>query len=82
MTKYLIPSTAHEVVQAFPFQSGPYVCLACGKRGNVHALFHSDCIPKWESETSGWRSDQRYPVLRLDKKGRIAELIYHMDGLA
>lgn len=82
MPKYLIPSTAHEVAQALPLQSNLFVCLSCNKRGTLHTLSHSDCTLKYESDTSGWKPDPRYPVLHFDSSGRFTESIYHMDGLA
>jgi len=61
----LIVSTAHEVVECLPAQQGTYKCLRCELEGPLALLFSEKpedrCRPHYETETSGWKHDNRYP---------------------
>jgi len=57
MNEPLVLSRAHEVVLQ-NFSKDKYVCLRCGRRGDITTLFSgaSDerCNPQFELASSGW----------------------------
>ena len=89
MTTYMIRHYAHEVVEALPIRSGTYACRACGLRGNLHLMFHSDCDQHGAADTAGWRHP-RFPIDRIETTlnfnrepfSYVCESFMHMDGIA